>query len=69
LKAATPVPSGDSVEAPERNRFVVSVVAALRSHQLHGGSRPRIDVAERHKATSVAVLEVEADAVSWSTEP
>jgi DNA-directed RNA polymerase subunit K/omega len=47
------------------NRFLLSAVAFLRSKQLSDGARARVEV-DRHKPTSIAVLEVLANTVSWS---
>jgi DNA-directed RNA polymerase subunit K/omega len=47
------------------NRFLLAAIAFLRSKQLSDGARARV-VGDRHKATSIAVLEVLADTVSWS---
>jgi DNA-directed RNA polymerase subunit K/omega len=44
---------------------LVSVVFQ-RAKQLKSGARPRVDAGD-HKATRVALLEVLADTVSWST--
>ena len=53
-------------EAPAVNRFLVCAVAFLRAKQLAGGAKPRIDGGS-HKPPRVAVGEVLADAISWST--
>ena len=47
------------------NRFLLSVVAFLRSKQLHNGARARV-ARDGHKPTSIAVLEVLANTISWS---
>jgi DNA-directed RNA polymerase subunit K/omega len=47
------------------NRFLLSAVAFLRSKQLRDGARARI-ARDRHKPTSIAVLEVLANSVPWS---
>ena len=48
------------------NRFHISALAFQRAQQLKLGARPRID-AGVHKIATVAVLEVLADTISWST--
>lgn len=47
------------------NRFLLSAVAFLRSKQLKDGASARVD-RDGHKPTSIAVLEVLANTVSWS---
>jgi len=47
------------------NRFLLSAIAFLRSKQLSGGATPRI-TRNGHKSTYIAVLEVQANAISWS---
>lgn len=47
------------------NRFHILAVVFQRVHQLRAGARPRVP-AEDHKPTRLALLEVMADAVSWS---
>jgi hypothetical protein len=46
------------------SRFHMVVLACLRAHQLHSGSRPRVDPGG-HKVCRVAVMEVTGNAVSW----
>ncbi len=46
--------------------FHLVAVVFQRAKQLKSGARPRVD-AGSHKATRVALLEVLADTVSWST--
>lgn len=48
------------------NRFHISALAFQRAQQLKLGARPRVD-AGVHKIATVAVLEVLADTISWST--
>ena len=48
------------------NRFHISALAFQRAQQLKQGARPRVD-AGIHKIATVAVLEVLADTISWST--
>ena len=50
---------------PMGNRFLLSAIAFQRSKQLQQGAVPRV-ARGRHKSTYIAVLEVLADAVSWS---
>jgi DNA-directed RNA polymerase subunit K/omega len=47
------------------NRFLLSAVAFLRTKQLRDGARARV-ARDGHKPTSIAVLEVLANTVSWS---
>jgi DNA-directed RNA polymerase subunit K/omega len=47
------------------NRFLLSVIAFQRSKQLQGGAPARLE-RNGHKSTYLAVLEVLANAVSWS---
>jgi DNA-directed RNA polymerase subunit K/omega len=47
------------------NRFLLSAVAFLRSKQLKNGANARV-ARDGHKPTSIAVLEVLANTVSWS---
>jgi DNA-directed RNA polymerase subunit K/omega len=47
------------------NRFLLSAIAFLRSKQLADGASARV-AGDRHKPTSIAVLEVLANTVSWS---
>jgi DNA-directed RNA polymerase subunit K/omega len=49
------------------NRFLLSAIAFQRSKQLQGGAAARI-ARGGHKATYTAVLEVLANAVSWSVD-
>jgi DNA-directed RNA polymerase subunit K/omega len=46
--------------------FHLVAVVFQRAKQLKSGARPRVD-AGSHKATRLALLEVLADTVSWST--
>jgi DNA-directed RNA polymerase subunit K/omega len=48
------------------NRFHISALAFQRAQQLKQGARPRVD-AGVHKIATVAVMEVLADTISWST--
>ena len=48
------------------NRFHISALAFQRAQQLKMGARPRVE-AGTHKLVTVAVLEVLADTISWST--
>lgn len=48
------------------NRFHISALAFQRATQLKQGARPRVD-AGNHKIATVAVMEVLADTISWST--
>jgi DNA-directed RNA polymerase subunit K/omega len=47
------------------NRFLLSAVAFLRTKQLKDGANARV-ARDGHKPTSIAVLEVLANRVSWS---
>ena len=47
------------------NRFLLSAVAFLRTKQLKDGANARV-ARDGHKPTSIAVLEVLANTVSWS---
>jgi DNA-directed RNA polymerase subunit K/omega len=48
--------------------FHVAALAFQRARQLQAGARPRVESASRSPAR-LAVLEVLADAVSWTVEP
>jgi DNA-directed RNA polymerase subunit K/omega len=48
------------------SRFHIAALAFQRSRQLKQGARPRV-AAEGHKVVTVALLEVLADTISWST--
>jgi DNA-directed RNA polymerase subunit K/omega len=50
------------------NRFHIAALAFQRTRQLKLGARPRVD-APGHKVVTLALLEVLADTISWSTEP
>lgn len=58
------LPDGSETQT-RGNRFLLAAVAFLRSKQLSDGARARV-LGGRRKATSIAVLEVLADTVSWS---
>jgi len=72
------VPSSDVVATPSSafsghagrpslgSRFLVSVLAFQRTKQLEAGAPPRVDRREQ-KFTSIALREVLADTISWST--
>jgi DNA-directed RNA polymerase omega subunit len=47
--------------------FLLASVAFQRAKQLQMGARPRVEAAG-HKPTRVALLEILADAVSWTTD-
>ena len=47
------------------NRFLLSAIAFLRSKQLMGGAAARV-ARDGHKPTYLAVLEVQANTISWS---
>ena len=70
MKADAPVTSAASQhhlgEQTLGNRFLVSVIAFHRAKQLKEGAAPRLD-GDSHKATYLAVLEVLANTISWST--
>jgi len=65
--AASRALTGNANKLTLGNRFLVSVVAFQRSKQLQGGARPRIEV-DGHKNPKLAVLEVQADTVSWGIQ-
>ena len=48
------------------SRFHIAALAFQRSHQLKHGARPRV-AADGHKFVTVAVLEVLADTISWTS--
>jgi DNA-directed RNA polymerase subunit K/omega len=48
------------------NRFLLSAIAFQRARQLNGGAAARV-AGHGHKTTYVAVLEVLANTVSWSS--
>ena len=56
-----PVTNGRSLSG-----FHLASVVFERAKQLQNGARPRVD-AGNHKPTRVALLEVLADTVSWTT--
>ena len=72
MTAAAGGPKGAGLPAPEvlapedlpLSRFHVATLAFRRAKQLHDGARPRVDAAG-HLSWRVALLEVEADQVSW----
>jgi DNA-directed RNA polymerase subunit K/omega len=66
--AAVPASHGSAGADPLQNRFLVSSVAFLRAKQLLAGARPHVEP-NGHKAPQVAVLEVLADAISWTVAP
>jgi DNA-directed RNA polymerase subunit K/omega len=47
--------------------FLLASVAFQRAKQLQGGARPHVDAGD-HKPTRVALLEILADTISWTTE-
>lgn len=49
------------------NRFLLSAIAFQRTKQLKEGAKARVEGAD-HKATTLAVLEVLANTVSWSRD-
>jgi DNA-directed RNA polymerase omega subunit len=50
------------------NRFHLLTLAFQRAKQLSAGAKPRVP-AGGHKPTRVALMELAADTISWSTEP
>ena len=58
----------DRSDTEMSNRFLLSAIAFQRSKQLKDGAAPRI-ARDGHKPTYIAVLEVLANTISWSTEP
>lgn len=48
-------------------RFLLSAIAFQRTKQLREGAKARVERAS-HKETYIAVLEVLANAISWSRE-
>ena len=60
-----PSPEDGSDTHTRGNRFLLSAIAFLRSKQLQDGARARV-AHDGHKPTSIAVLEVLANTVSWS---
>jgi RNA polymerase Rpb6 len=47
--------------------FLLAAVAFQRAKQLQGGARPHLDAGD-HKPTHVALLEIQADTISWTTD-
>ncbi len=65
--SAAPTTKPPSIPSDGRlSRFHLVAVVFQRVKQLRSGARPRVDAGD-HKATRVALLEVLADTVSWST--
>jgi DNA-directed RNA polymerase subunit K/omega len=62
---AHPLPQDGPDTHTRGNRFLLSAIAFLRSKQLRDGARARV-AGDGHKPTSIAVLEVLANTVSWS---
>ncbi len=58
------------MELPERfdSKFRFVLLAAQRAEQMMRGARPRIDSQET-KATTVAMEEIQNDAVAWDYGP
>jgi DNA-directed RNA polymerase subunit K/omega len=56
-----------SIHHAPLTRFLLASVAFQRAKQLHGGARPHVD-AGGHKPTRVALLEILADTISWTTD-
>jgi DNA-directed RNA polymerase subunit K/omega len=54
-----------AVSEATSNRFHVASVAFLRAKQLQAGAKPRVP-SHRHKPVRIALLEVMAEAISWS---
>jgi DNA-directed RNA polymerase subunit K/omega len=67
LPQATTVRLSASAEglAPEISRFHIASLTFRRAQQLKLGARPRVE-ADGHKVTTVALLEVLANTISWS---
>lgn len=63
--AAQPLMRVGSNQDTAGNRFLLSTVAFLRSHQIKNGATARIERGA-HKANFIAILEVLADRISWS---
>jgi DNA-directed RNA polymerase subunit K/omega len=64
--ASPPAGEGGSDTHIADNRFLLAAVAFLRSKQLIAGAAARVE-REGHKPTHIAVLEVLADTISWSS--
>jgi DNA-directed RNA polymerase subunit K/omega len=65
LPAANPVNRDGTETAAMDNRFLLSAIAFQRSKQLKAGAAARIE-RNGHKPTTIAVLEVLANTISWS---
>ena len=69
---ATVTPPDGTITGPRNglpmSPFHVAALAFQRARQLQAGARPRVESASRSPAR-LAVLEVLADAVSWTVEP
>jgi DNA-directed RNA polymerase subunit K/omega len=69
---ATVTPPAAAITGPRSglpmSPFHVAALAFQRARQLQAGARPRVESASRSPAR-LAVLEVLADAVSWTVEP
>lgn len=68
LPAAAPILLGELSGADTRGRFLLSAIAFLRSRQIKDGAIARVP-RDGHKPNSIAILEVLADTISWSTVP
>jgi len=72
VSVATVTPPAGSVTGPRNglpmSPFHVAALAFQRARQLQAGARPRVESASRSPAR-LAVLEVLADAISWTVVP
>lgn len=59
--------AGLTREGPLSSRFHIAALAFQRAQQLKLGARPRVD-AGGHKVVTVALMEVLADTISWTTQ-
>jgi DNA-directed RNA polymerase subunit K/omega len=72
VSVATVTPPAASIKGPGNglplSPFHVAALAFQRARQLQAGARPRVESASR-SPTRLAVLEVQADTISWTVEP
>jgi len=72
VSVATVTPLTGSITGPRNglpmSPFHVAALAFQRARQLQAGARPRVESESRSPAR-LAVLEVLADAISWTVEP
>jgi DNA-directed RNA polymerase subunit K/omega len=71
VSVASVTPPAASITSPRNgvlSPFHVAALAFQRARQLQAGARPRVESATR-SPTRLAVLEVQADTISWTVDP